>query len=63
MWVGNFDKILFGSDFPVFEPKYNLDILIKARKNLNKKYGKEFLNEIDFKKIIYNNSRKLIDRL
>lgn len=60
IWAGNFDRILFGSDYPFYFQGETLKCLEEARNYLNRE-NKNFMTDEDFKKITLGNAEKLIN--
>ncbi|MDZ7838832.1 MAG: amidohydrolase family protein [Actinomycetota bacterium] len=60
IWVGNFDRVLFGSDYPLYDQKDTVDALKNAAESLNNQHD-GFMGEEDLHQIFYSNSKKLIE--
>jgi len=60
IWVGNFDRLLFGSDYPLYDQRDTLSAIYRAADSLNQTYN-NFISDDDMEKIFYRNSQKLID--
>ena len=59
IWAGNFDRVFFGTDYPMYLPEETLKGLYDAGKYLNKE-NNNFVTDEDLKKITFLNAEKLI---
>lgn len=60
IWTGNFDRVLFGSDYPFYLQDETLESLEEARDYLNEE-NKNFMTDEEIKKITFSNAEKLIN--
>ncbi|MBC8390025.1 MAG: amidohydrolase [Actinobacteria bacterium] len=59
IWAGDLDRVLFGSDYPLYFQKETLEVLNESIRSLNK-MKKDFITDEDIKKINYLNAKYLI---
>jgi uncharacterized protein len=62
VWVGNLDRVLFGSDYPFYFQSETIECLNKAAEHLNKE-NKDFITGEDLEKIYSKNSKDLINQI
>ncbi len=62
VWAGNFEKILFGSDFPFYHQSETIDALYKTMTTLNIHDG-GFIGDEDMENILHGNFRRCCHQL
>lgn len=62
IWAGNFDRVLFGTDYPMYMAQETIKGLNDAKDYLNKE-NKDFVSKEDMEKITFSNAKKLIDSI
>ena len=62
IWAGSFDRVFFGTDYPMYMPQETIKGLNDAKDYLNKE-KKDFVSKEDIKKITFLNAQKLIDSI
>ena len=59
IWAGSFDRVFFGTDYPMYLPEETIKGLIDAKNYLNKE-NRDFVTDEDINKITFLNAQKLI---
>ena len=62
IWVGSFDRVFFGTDYPMYMPEETIIGLNDAKNYLNSQ-NKDFVTNDDMNKITFLNAEKLLNSI